>query len=50
MDANMAIFFFFWLIVSDYNQILLPSMMSLNIFYSFLKEKKMEIDSRVLNC
>lgn len=46
------LFLFFQLIVSDHSQILLLRMMSLNMVYSFLKEKKKkkEIDSRVLNC
>lgn len=42
------LFLFFWLIVSDYSQILLPSMMSLNMFYSFLKEKKWKLTAEYL--
>lgn len=34
------LFLFFQLIVSDHSQILLLRMMSLNMVYSFLKEKK----------
>lgn len=34
------LFLFFQLIVSDHSQILLLGVMSLNIFYSFLNEKR----------